>query len=695
MKWKLNIIALMLGILTGMPSFVSAKVKVDSLVMNRIFSFQRNFTQDVVGKQQNMYMKTRLNILKRNSLLWLVPHMYSVCQGSHSFIDESYSRLTFRGVDDYEIRRQVVCSTIRHYRKAMPVQENFMIANLYDVALYNNHILSPFHRSNRKYYRYHIVAKGDGTVELNFKPRLIKNTQLVSGKAIVDYWTGRIMEATLDGEFDMIKFHTVSTQGDDATSSLVPLHSVTDIQFNLLGNHIVSTFEVAYDCPTTLPDTVDIKGDRILMSKLRPIPLDSADLKIYNEYDLEHPQEEPDTIPPSPNTQNLTPDTLQTDSTAQKRRFSMLNVLDAAWDFGDQLVSKIGAENENGYITLSPLINPQYLSYSPSKGLSYKMRLWGKYAFNAHRYFETWPNFGYNFKLRQFYFTAPLRFNYNPKRNGYVEVVYGNGNRISHPSIVEEIMEERGDSIPIDDLHLTEFSDNHLSVSNNIMLFDWIDIESGFVIHRRKAVEPANMRALGKLDEYRSFAPMFCVKLRPWITGPVLTVDYERAIKGINRSNIDYERWEIDFASKFHLNRLRLFNVRAGGGFYSRKRDNYFVDFSNFHDNNLPESWDDDWSGNFQLLDSRWYNTSKYYLRSNISYESPLMLATALPIVGHYIERERLYLNTLSIEHTRLYNELGYGFTCRAFSMGLFASFLNTEFKRLGCKFTFELFRRW
>jgi hypothetical protein len=54
-----------------------------------------------------------------------------------------------------------------------------------------------------------------------------------------------------------------------------------------------------------------------------------------------------------------------------------------------------------------------------------------------------------------------------------------------------------------------------------------------------------------------------------------------------------------------------------------------------------------------------------------------------------------LYLTTLSIEQTRLYNELGYGFTCRAFSMGLFASFLNTEFKRLGCKFTFELFRRW
>lgn len=679
MKRKLNIIALMLGILTGIPSFVSAKVKVDSLVMNRIFSYQRNFTQDVEGKQQNVYMKTKLQTVKRNALLWLVPHMYSVAKGSRSFIDESYSRLTFRNIDDYEIRRQVVSSTIRHYRRAMPVQEKFMIPNLYDVAMYNDQILSPFHRSNRKSYRYHIIAQGDGTAIVRFKPRFIKNTQLISGEAVVDYWTGRIIKATLDGEFDMITFHTTTEQGEDGASSLLPKTSKTDIRFSLLGNQILSTFEAAYDCPTTLHDTVDIKGDRELMATLRPFPLDSTDLKIYHEYDLEHPQEEPDTV-----------QTEEVDTIEHKHHY---NAIDLAWDIGDQLISSLRAENENGYIKLSPIINPQYLSYSKSKGVSYKMKLRGRYAFNAHRYFEMWPDFGYNFKLRQFYFTAPIRFNYNPKRNGYVEVVYGNGNRISHSSIAEEVMREH-DEIPDID-RLTEFSDNHFIVSNNIMLFDWIDIETGIIMHQRKAIDPDALRQMGKVDEFRSFAPKLTVKLRPWGNGPVFTVNYERGLKNINRSNIEYEQWEMDASAKLYMNRLRLFNFKLGSGFYTRKRDNYFVDFTNFRDNNLPESWDDDWTGNFQLLDSRWYNTSKYYLRSNISYESPLMLATTLPIVGRFIERERFYLSTLSIEHTRLYNELGYGFTCRAFSMGLFTSFLNTEFQKLECKFTFELFSRW
>ena len=63
--------------------------------------------------------------------------------------------------------------------------------------------------------------------------------------------------------------------------------------------------------------------------------------------------------------------------------------------------------------------------------------------------------------------------------------------------------------------------------------------------------------------------------------------------------------------------------------------------------------------------------------------------------MGHYIEKERIYLSGLSIDHTRPYFELGYGFTNRFFSIALFSSFLNTHFQDFECKFTFELFRRW
>ena len=41
------------------------------------------------------------------------------------------------------------------------------------------------------------------------------------------------------------------------------------------------------------------------------------------------------------------------------------------------------------------------------------------------------------------------------------------------------------------------------------------------------------------------------------------------------------------------------------------------------------------------------------------------------------------------------YTEIGYGFTTRFVSIGLFASFLKTQYQEIGCKFTFELFRKW
>jgi hypothetical protein len=202
------------------------------------------------------------------------------------------------------------------------------------------------------------------------------------------------------------------------------------------------------------------------------------------------------------------------------------------------------------------------------------------------------------------------------------------------------------------------------------------------------------MKSYGKESSYYSLAPSLSLNLRPWENAPMLTVDYERGVK-VNHKYINYERWEADLSHKHQLCRTQMLNLRLGGGLYTTKDNDFFMDFAHFHDNNLPGGWDDDWAGNFQLLDSRLYNESKYYLRGNISFETPLMVGFLVPVVGRYVERERLYLSTLSIQHTRQYSEFGYGFTCRYFSMGLFSSFLNFDYQEMGCKFTFELFGRW
>lgn len=412
------------------------------------------------------------------------------------------------------------------------------------------------------------------------------------------------------------------------------------------------------------------------MDEVRPTPLSETDKLIYQAYDDKNRQD------------SIAQDTMPKKQRLWKKIF---------WDtIGENLVTPIKAESEDVNFRMSPIINPLYLSYSHARGVRYKMRFRSQYNFSAHRYLSLNPTFGYTFKHHQFYFTAPLRMTYNPKRNGYAEVVFGNDNRISNSSVMDVINAAHQDTINFDNTDMDKFKDQHLSVINNIMLFDWLDIETGFIYHHRTAVNKELMKSYDMPTEYRSFAPSIGLKFSPWLNrGPVLSVDYERAIKGVNKSDLEYERWEFDAQWKKKIPGLRLLNMRAGAGFYTNKKDNLFVDFANFRDENLPEGWDDDWSGDFQLLRSRVYNQSDYYLRGNISYESPMLVATWIPYLGKYIEKERFYLSGVLLQDSRPYYELGYGFTNRYISVGAFASFRNTHFDRIGVEVEFELFRRW
>ena len=244
-------------------------------------------------------------------------------------------------------------------------------------------------------------------------------------------------------------------------------------------------------------------------------------------------------------------------------------------------------------------------------------------------------------------------------------------------------------------MQLDYFTDHYIQAANNVVAYDWLEIKSGLVFHLRKAVNKSGMRAFDLPMEYRSFAPTLTLRITPWKRGPLFTINWEQSIKGILGSNLAYGRYEFDASHKFRLPSLRLINVRGGFGFYSHHDTSFFLDYTNFRDNNLATGWDDDWTGQFQLLDSRWYNESNYYIRGHLSFESPILALTWVPLVGHFVEMERLYLSALNIERRRPYFELGYGFTTRYLSTGFFTSFVGTKFESFGCKFTIELFRRW
>ena len=672
---QLFIKPLLTFILSAMTISLSATNKKDSLILNRIYSYQQANTSAIDSLEDMVYAKFRFNVEKRNPILWLIPSMYVVAKDPREYLRESYSKVVFKNAHDYDISNQVLSGTIPRNRKAMPTLLDYMTPNIYDIALYNGHMLSPFNKTNRRYYRYTQKLQNDGTTRLEFRPK-IYNTQLLNGYAIVDTSTGRIIRTLLNGEFDMLSFRTEITQGKEGGRSIMPERCNTAATFKFMGNRISALFDASYNCQQNLPDTISSESGRELMEKIRPIQLTEADKQIYEAYD-----------------KKLQQDSAVQDTTSKRQNF----LKKVFWDtIGDNLITPISAESEDAYFSMSPIINPLYISYSQSRGVRYKMNFRSRLRFSTYRYLTLNPTLGYGFKEKIFYFTIPLRMTYNPKRNGYAEIVFGNGNRISNSSVMEAINKAHQDTINFDNTDMDLFTDQHLSLNNNIMLFDWFDIETGVIYHRRTAINKALMIEYGMPAEYKSFAPTIGLKFQPWLNrGPLISINYERAINGVFKSNLEYERWELDAQWKKKIPGLKILNLRAGTGFYTNKKNNLFVDFANFRDENLPEGWDDDWSGNFQLLNSRMYNESNYYLRGNISYESPMMAATWIPYLGKYIEKERFYLSAVLVEHTSPYYELGYGFTNRYISVGAFASFNGTRFDRIGVEVEFELFRKW
>jgi len=654
----------------------------DSLVLRRMYGFRQSLGDSLPAFSSNVYMKHLYQTHRRNATLWTVPTLYTIAGGKRAFVSEQYGRFTFSTNGEHRYRRQVYYTTIPRQRNTMHILLEYVTPAIYGVTIYGDHILSPFNRENRVFYHYTVSSLNDTTATIGFRPRFVNNTQLVKGSATVDVKSGRVASAAMEGEFDMLHFRAIITMGTDSVRALMPLRSETNVEFKFLGNRVSSHFEAHFDCTPTLPDTLDVSGDRQTIDSLRPVPLTDEEQFVYaanDYYNTPKPEAPKDTV----------------EEDAQPRRHNYLKEI--AWDIiGENLLHSLRANTSdgNGYVKLSPILNPQYISYSHSKGVSYKLKLGARYNFNEHTWAETNPYIGYNFKLREFYWNIPLYLFYNKKYNAHLDFSCGSDNRIGNNGVLEEIRHEHGDHPELDDKKLDLFDDRYIRLNNSFAPTGWLTLETGFVFHHRHALNSKEMAAFGKPTTFRSFAPSLGVKIQPWKKGPMLSVDYERGIKG-NDVNMTYERWEADLSMKHRMIHLQTLNLRLGGGLYTTRGNNYFMDYANFRDTNLPEGWDDDWTGNFQLLSSDLYNVSDYYVRGNVSYETPLFIAALTPLIGRYVERERVYWSALSIAHTRMYSELGYSFTCRYASLAFFASFLNTRYKEFGCKFTFELFRRW
>ena len=119
-----------------MPSICFASRTADSLLINQIWDFSRNYSEPVNGIEQNLYLRYTFGSERRNPTLYLVPTMYTIAKGERNFIGESYCRIKYRTPSDYDLHRQVVCGTIPHNRFTMSAMVHYITPNLYDISIY-------------------------------------------------------------------------------------------------------------------------------------------------------------------------------------------------------------------------------------------------------------------------------------------------------------------------------------------------------------------------------------------------------------------------------------------------------------------------------------------------------------------------------------------------------------------------------
>jgi hypothetical protein len=660
---------------------VSTHAKDHDVALDRVFNYKKSIQSDVNGVTMNVYLRYHFRTDKKNKLLLTVPSMYVLARkNNNEFVGESYSKVTFSEIQKYESTLQVAVGTVPRYKNVMPTMIPLMTPKLYDVTIVGDHLLSPFHPQNEPIYRYGITSLTDNRVEIVFRPKKY-NTQLVSGRAVADATTGRIMHVEFTGEYDMIRFHANVDMGEEGVLSLLPKSSNMEGTFKYLGNKIRGSYLIEYNQDPCLPDSIVNSHDRALMDSLRPLPLPSYLAALY------HHSDSIDSL------RNLRPKKVRKKNVAKT----------ILWDaVGDNLVNRIKGHfgsNDQGYFRISPILNPLYMGYSERKGVNYKMKLNLNYDFSPTQTLRTTARLGYFFKLHQFYFNIPIRYTYNTEKNGYVEIQVGNGNRITSSSIRQQLMEEFPDMMDWDENNerTDYFKDMYMKVRSNHDITKHWGVALGVTFHRRSAVDKEFFRSINMPDSYHSFAPMFQTKWWPWgDLGPIFTLSYEQGINGIGKANMEYGRAELDASWLRKFYRMRSLSMRFGSGYYLlRGHDAYFLDFENFREDNMPGGWNDDWTGEFQLLHRDMYNTSRYYLRANLTYESPLMLMSRLPIVGKVIEMERIYVSGLVADQLHPYTEWGYGFTNRLFSIGVFMATRNFKYDGIGCQIGLELFRDW
>lgn len=709
-------------------------------IMEKVIFFAPFYERIVESYKAELYIKGWVNVRKKNHILRYLPSMFRIKKGVKEYMMETYSDLNFTAPNIYDQKVKASVGTASEFWELDGRLPEYFHINVYASTLLYDKLLSPLAPNAKNFYTYRIDTVMGEPHNLQYKIRFIpknKSFQLVGGYMVVSDNVWSVREIRFAGRSEVMRFNNLVKMGEVGDSDeFLPLQYDVDATFRFLGNVIDGSYEAVLDYKNILQkspshirkptnkskydlsesytlrtDTNSFLRDTASFNKLRPVPLTSHEKNLYQDFFLHR------------------------DTSVWKKKPKNKN-LEFWGQIGDALISRYTVDLDKlGSVRCSPLINPFLLSYSGKHGVSYRQEFKYNRLFTGDRLLRIVPRIGYNFKEKEFYWRVRSDFDYWPKKRAALHLDFGNGNRIYSSDVLDDLKSIPDSLFDFNLIHLDYFKDLYLNLRHSWEIVNGLTLDVGISMHRRTEVErsrfvpnypvmPPVTRAnsggssffpsfdpniLNKFRHtYNSFAPRIRLSWTPgqyyYMNGdrkinlhskyPSISVDWERGVSGVLHSSGSYERVEVDLQHQVSLGLMRDVYWRLGWGQFTNQKELYFVDFANLTRSNLPMGWNDEIGGVFQLLDGRWYNSSRKYLRGHLTYEAPFLLLRHLMKYTQYVLNERLYFNALVVPHLKPYLEVGYGIGTHIFDFGLFASFANWKYNEIGCKFTFELFNR-
>lgn len=672
-------------------------------IMARIYRYPARLGQALPEAwTMKVYAAHTLHTRRKNILTRYVPGLFKLQRGEHNYFGESLN-LYEKKASGIMAKTELAAYGTMPYRSRDEVWLGQYNPSIYADGLFSDRILSPLWPSNRRYYRFAVkgsrLEEGRQIVCINVTPRF-SNTQLVRGDFDADAETGRVCRFSFDFVYGLGRLHFEGEMGRSGLASLVPRRMALVSRLSVLGNKIDETFDATalYDFadvgsrrPTATTDIWHTTTDTVVRQKAffdayRPRPLSSEQIAVYERSDTT---------------------TGKTDTVSRPiRRFISPGTENMLFD------SHVVTFSPTGFVKLPPLLTPRSIGWSRSKGFSLQTRFVFSKQWPQRCSLEFSPRVGYNFKQKQVYWRLPLRMDLYRLRSGSLTLEASGGDHAYSSRQADEIRRQLAGHTEYDSLiHLFDqyqfhyYRDNRLLASLSVSPLPHVTLQTGMRLHHRTLIGWNETAAEGGMKHYlSSIAPRVQIIWTPqrqtsrmsgrhyslWSGHPMLMADYERGFS-IGRASTRYERIETDLRYTLPLRALRAIHLRVGAGLYTRRGPDSFIDYDHFRDEWMPQGWRDELSGQFQLLDSRWYNESDHYARLSTAYESPMLLISRIGKLTRYVQKERLYFNLLHVKALGPYGEFGYGISLPMIDFGAFMSIANGRATKFAVKIALNL----